>query len=127
MTPDSSQAVAVKARINELITGVSNSDFGILDDIYHADMRIYMLNGPDALSVSNKAQFTDHVRTSTEASEAPNMWAKFHLVQADAGNGHVLISRKVNLTGTEETVTLSIDLVFESGRWQITREVIFVP
>ncbi|WP_256367499.1 hypothetical protein [Ruegeria sp. THAF33] len=34
------------------------------------------------------------------------------------------IRRKNNVTNRKQLVTLSIDFVFEDGRWQITREVI---
>lgn len=126
MTPDSPQALEVKAAIDELIQSASNSEFDILDRIYHDDMQIYMFDEELNLNISNKEVFAKHVKESTESAEAPNMWAKYHLVEADETNGHVLISRKVNLTGKEQIVTLSIDLIFEDGRWQIKREVIFV-
>ncbi len=35
------------------------------------------------------------------------------------------MTRKVNLTGEENILILSIDLVHLDGRWQVTREVIF--
>ena len=125
MSPNTPQAAEVKAAIDGLIQSASNAEFDILEDIYHDDMQIYMLDPDRNLNQMDKQAFSQHVTTSTEDAEAPNIWAKYHLVEADEKEGHVLISRKVNLTGEERVVTLSIDLVREDDRWQITREVIF--
>lgn len=125
MSPDSPQAVEVKKTLDCLIDSASNSDFSILEVTYHDQMKIFMLDGNYDLHIMDKKGFVDHVTQSTEASAAPNMWAEYHSVEANETNGHVIISRKVNLTGVEQIVTLSIDFVFEDGRWQITREVIY--
>lgn len=125
MKTNSSQAAQVKSSIDKLILSATNKDFDILESIYHDSMTIYMLDGNNDLHQMNKAQFKDHVTASTNAAEVPQDWAKYHLVEADETNGHVIISRKVNLTGELQIVTLSIDLIFEEDRWQITREVIF--
>ena len=41
-------------------------------------------------------------------------------------NAHVIISRKNNLSGRDQILLLSIDLIFEDNRWQVIREVIFL-
>ncbi|MGQ7845184.1 hypothetical protein ACUNV4_11955 [Granulosicoccus sp. 3-233] len=51
-------------------------------------------------------------------------WAQYHLVEADDTRGHILISRRNNVTGRRQLLTLSIDFVLEDDRWQISREVI---
>lgn len=125
MTPDSPQALEVRVALDELIHSASNFDFTILELIYHDEMSIYLIDGNLDLHRMDKAGFIEQVIQGTESAETPNIWAKFHLVEADDTNGHVIISRKVNLTGKEQIVTLSIDLVYEDDRWQIIREVIF--
>lgn len=125
MTPNSPQAVEVKTALDELIQSASSSEFTILESIYHDDMSIYLLDGNIELNRMDKKGFIEHVIRGTESAEAPNIWAKYHLVEADETNGHVIISRKVNLTGKEQIVSLSIDFKFEDNRWQIIREVIF--
>lgn len=124
MTPNTPLAVAVKDAIDELIQSASQSEFEILDRIYHDDMKIFMIGADATVSQFDKAAFTKHLVASTQAGEAPSTWAKYHSVEADDRHGHVVISRKVNLTGDEQIVTLSIDLIYENNRWQITREVI---
>lgn len=124
MTPDTQQAAQVKASIDGLIQAVSNREFDVLDRIYHDDMKIFMVSADGQVNQSDKAGFISHVVEKTEAADAPQTWAKYHLVEADERNGHVVISRKVNLSGEMKVVTLSIDLVHQDDRWQITREVI---
>ena len=126
MKSDSPQAKEVRAEIDRLIESATSGQFEILDHMYHEDMKIYLFDADDNLHISDKEAFKKHVIESTRSAPSPNISAKYHVVEADEANGHVLISRKVNLTGKEQLVTLSIDLVFEAGRWQITREVIFV-
>lgn len=123
---DSPQATEVKAALDELIASASASEFDILDRIYHDNMQIFMLGEDGEVQRNDKAGFIRHVTESTEAAIEPNIWAKYHSVEANETQGHVVISRRVNLTGSEKIVTLSIDFVHEDGRWQITREIIRV-
>lgn len=124
MTPDTPQAAQVKAAIDGLIQSVSSREFDILDRIYHDDMTIFMFGADGEVNRSDKAGFIKHVREKTDEAVTPQTWARYHLVEADAQHGHVVISRKVNLSGEMKIVTLSIDLIHQDDRWQITREVI---
>jgi hypothetical protein len=124
MSPDTPQAADIKAAIDDLIQSASRSDFAILDRIYHDDMKIFMVGGDAEVNQFDKAAFTKHLVDIAGSGEAPSTWAKYHSVEADDRNGHVMISRKVNLTGAEQIITLSIDLIHQNDRWQITREVI---
>ncbi|TBR43795.1 hypothetical protein CBF23_003450 [Marinomonas agarivorans] len=125
MTPNSPQAADVKATLDKLIHGVTSQGFDVLEMTYHDEMRIYMLKGHEVLHQMDKVGFIAHMKQSMDAVDTPSTWAKYHLVEADEKHGHIVISRKVNLTGNEQMVTLSIDFVYEDSRWQITREVIF--
>lgn len=125
MTPNSLHAVEVKTTLDKLIHSVTDQVFDILESTYHENMRIYMMAGNDVLHQMNKVAFKNHIAESIKSTDAPSVWANYHLVEADEKNGHVIISRKVNLTGIEQVVTLSIDFIYEDNRWQITREVIF--
>jgi len=124
MTPDSPEAVDVKAAIENLIHSASTYDFSVLEHIYHDDMKIFMIGPEGVVNQSDKIGFIKHVTDATMEAETPHIWSKYHLVEADENDAHVVISRKVNLTGEIQIVTLSIDLTFEDDRWQITREVI---
>lgn len=121
---DHSNASAVKATLDALINGVSGHSFEVLEQIYHRDMRTYLLADDGSLMQNDKPGFMAHVRDAMGATLDPDPWADYHLVEADDTNGHVLISRKNNVTNRKQLVTLSIDFVLEDDRWQITREII---
>ena len=124
MSPDHANAADVKATLDNLITGVSGHSFDVLNNIYHADMQTYLLPGGEKLMRNDKDGFMAHVEEAMEQMEDADPWALYHLVEANDTHGHILISRKNNVTGEKELITLSIDFVLEDGRWQITREVI---
>ncbi|MEM9605174.1 MAG: hypothetical protein AAGA11_20090 [Pseudomonadota bacterium] len=126
MTTDSAQARDIKSALDELIHSAANSHLEILESLYHRDMTVHMLAPDNSLHTFDKPGFITQMQKTLETNGPPDSWAKYHTVDATAGRGHVLISRRVNLTGDEVSlITLSIDFVFEDGRWQIIREVIF--
>lgn len=125
MTTDAPQVAEIKAAIERLMNSAKNGEIEFLEEIYHEHMRIYMINGDNEVMEMNKPMFIAHIKKAVEAGEGVNTWAKFHKIEANENAGHVLISRKVNLTGTEKMITLSIDLVRAEKRWQIIRETIF--
>lgn len=124
MTPDHPNAAAVKSTLDGLINNVSGHSFEVLDRVYHRDMRTYLLVDGDALMQNDKDGFMAHVQESMGQATDPDPWARYHLIEADDSRGHVLISRRNNVTGRKQLVTLSIDFVLEDDRWQISREVI---
>lgn len=124
MSPDHPNTAAVKATLDRLMQQVSALDFDVLDEVYHPDMRIYMLGDDGALMQADKPAFAAHVASSMEQMPDPNPWAEYHLVEANDRQGHVLISRKNNVADRNRRLTLSIDFIRENDRWQITREVI---
>jgi len=124
LTSDHPNVPAVKATLEALISGVGGHALDVLDRIYHADMRTYLLPGGDALMQNDKAGFIAHMQTALADMPDPDPWAHFHVVEANETQGHILISRKNGVTGRKELLTLSLDFVLEDGRWQIIREVI---
>ncbi|TGV01314.1 nuclear transport factor 2 family protein [Flavivirga rizhaonensis] len=118
---------AVKLVIENLIQTATSYDIDVLDSIYHDDLNVIMIDTDDNLNTANKEAFKGLFKSKKEAGDPPmNTWAKFHKIDVDGNNAHVLLSRKNDLSGQEQILILSIDLVFEEGRWQVTREVIFL-
>lgn len=125
MVDNSARANEVQAVIETLIHNVGNNNTGILDEIYHDDMKVIMLSPDDEVSVSDKAAFKEVVLSALKENNGSiGTWAKFHHITVEGENAHVLISRRNELTGPDMQITLGIDLTFLQGRWQITREVI---
>ncbi|XMO87452.1 nuclear transport factor 2 family protein [Algibacter sp. AS12] len=117
----------VKKVIVDLIQTATNYDVETLDTIYHNDLNVIMIDTDDNLNTANKEAFKGLFKSKRDAGDPPmNTWAKFHKIDVNGKNAHVLLSRKNNLSGQEQILILSIDLVFEDGRWQVTREVIFL-
>jgi len=125
MADISARAGEVQAVIETLIHNVGNNNTGILDEIYHDDMKVIMLSPDDEVSVSDKVAFKQVILSALrENNGSIGTWAKFHHITVDGDTAHVLVSRRNELTGADMQITLGIDLVQSQGRWQITREVI---
>lgn len=117
----------VKNAIDELIQTATSYNVDVLDRIYHDSLSVIMVDTDDNVNTANKADFKALFKSKGEAGDPPmNTWAKFHRIDVDGDKAHVLLSRKNDLSGTDMLLTLSIDLVLEGDRWQVTREVIFL-
>ena len=118
---------AVRATIEALIRAGTTSDLGALDRIYHRDMKVLMIDTEGNLSNFDKPAFVDMLAaTVREAGRPASRWARYNAIQANGDHAHVLITRKAHLGGADKVLVLSIDLVHQEDRWQVTREVIFV-
>lgn len=116
----------IRATIDALIQAGTTSDLKGLDGIYHRSMRIHMIDTDGNLTQANKPDFIAMLKEMVERGNGPaNTWAEYNSIEADGDTGHVLITRKINLGGANRILVLSIDLVLEDARWQVTREVIF--
>ncbi len=116
----------VKQSIQDLIQAGTIFDIDALERIYHKNLQVITIDLDDNVSIANKAAFKGLFETKLKNGSKPlSTWAKFDHIQVNDRNSHVLISRKVNLAGDDQYLVLSIDLIFEDNRWQVTREVIF--
>lgn len=127
MTNSNSQAEqTVKTAINDLIQAGTSFDVDALERIYHDDMAVIMIDTESNLNQFNKTDFKNLFASKKAEGAAPlNTLANFNSIAVDGDKSHVVVTRNVNLTGEDQILVLSIDLVFEDDRWQVTREVIF--
>lgn len=117
----------VKNTIDALIKAGTNFDINQLELIYHDNLKVLMIQDSGDIMTSNKEEFKKLFQQKLENNDAPlNTWAKFNLIEADKHKAHVIVTRKVKLMQEEQELVLSIDLVFEENRWQVTREVIYI-
>ena len=85
-----------------------------------------MIDTDGNLARFDKPSFIEMLSDTVRQSGQPaSTWAHYDAVDANGDHGHVLITRKVRLHGEDKVLVLSIDLVHEDARWQVTREVIF--
>lgn len=127
MTNEEVVKADVKRAVDELIQTATNYDIDVLDKIYHDDMKVVMVDTANNVNTADKAAFKALFQSKKDAGDPPmNTWAHYHRIDVDGDKAHVLLSRKNNLNGAEMMLILSMDLVHESDRWQVIREVIFI-
>lgn len=127
MTTESTEVQKVRQAIDDLIQTATTYDIKTLERIYHDTLHVVMIDNEYNVNTANKEAFKGLFASKRDAGDPPmNTWAKFHSIEVEASKAHVLLSRKNDLSGTNMDLTLSIDLIHEDGRWQVTREVIFL-
>jgi len=124
---DTPEQQLVRQAIDDLIQTATSYDVDVLDRIYHDDLQVVMIDTEHNVNTADKAVFTELFRSKRDAGDPPmNTWAMFHRIDVNGNNAHVLLSRKNDLNGQNMDLMLSMDMVFESERWQVMREVIFL-
>ncbi|WP_303318409.1 hypothetical protein Q4Q34_10070 [Flavivirga abyssicola] len=127
MKQENRSEIGLKQAIESLIEAGTSFDTDKLELIYHKNLQVIMINVEGQKTISDKESFKNLFDTKRKNGDPPlNTWAKFNHLEVNDNFGHVIVTRKVNLTGEESTIILSIDLVWEANRWQVTREVIFM-
>lgn len=117
---------ALRARIDELMKAGVSADMEMLDTIYHDDIVVMDLNIDGRLTTLRKKDLMALLaQTFKDKNPDDHMWSRIHSLTVSGDRGHVLISRKIPVGGPNMMIDLSIDFVFEDGRWQVTREVNF--
>jgi ketosteroid isomerase-like protein len=117
---------ALRARIEELMKAGVSADMETLDGIYHDDIVVMDLSIDGRLVTLHKKDFMALLeQTFKDENPEDHMWARIHSVTVSGDRGHVLISRKIPVGGPNMKIDLSIDFVFQDGRWQVIREVNF--
>lgn len=118
--------IGIRETIESLIKIATNFDVDKLKSIYYNNIKVIMIDALGRKTISDKQTFIDLFKSKRDNGDAPlNTWAEFNHIEHNGNKGLVILKRKVNLTGVEEKIALSIDLIWEENRWQITREVIF--
>ncbi|MCK8520429.1 hypothetical protein M0D21_02555 [Aquimarina sp. D1M17] len=116
----------LKQTVENLIKAGTTYDLKQLESIYHQNLKVIMIDEKGQKILSNKESFKALFQTKLKNGDAPlNDWAEFNHIEQTENKGLVIVTRKVNLTGVEKEIVLSIDLIWEENRWQVTREVIF--
>ncbi len=117
--------MGLKKTVENLIKAGTTFDVEQLELIYHRELKVIMMDNKGQIMISNKETFKNLFQVKKENGDSPlNDWAEFHHIETNENNGHVIVTRKVNLTGIEQKIILSIDLIWEENRWQVIREVI---
>ncbi|WP_109299134.1 hypothetical protein [Aquimarina sp. AU474] len=128
MKPTNLSEIGLKQTIENLIEAGTSFDVEQLDRIYHEDLQVIMIDDQEQKTITDKKSFKELFSSKKENGDPPlNTWRKFNHIEVNNNLGHVIVMRRVNLTGQERKLILSIDLIWSENRWQVTREVILMP
>lgn len=117
----------VKQTVEDLINTATNYDIDSLATIYHDSLKVIMVNQGGSVNMMSKSDFMRIFEAKRDAGDPPmNSWVQWHHIEASDTRGLVVLTRKNNLNGIDMSLFLTIDLLWESGRWQVIREVIYL-
>lgn len=117
---------ALHDKVQDLMKHGTSANMGELDKIYHDDIVVMDLGIDGRLVTLRKQGFMAMLEDAfRDKIPEEHRWAKIHSLTVNGDRGHVLISRKIPVGGPKMHIDLSIDFLFEDGRWQVTREVNF--
>ncbi len=126
MMKDESELI-LKNVIKRLIKAGTTFNIEELNHIYHKDLNVIMINKNGDKTISNKEDFKRLFQVKKDNNDQPlNTWVRFNHFSTNDNKGHAILTRKVNLTGKEEKIVLSIDFIKTNTNWQVIREVIFM-
>ncbi|QHQ36087.1 nuclear transport factor 2 family protein [Algicella marina] len=117
---------ALRAKVLDLMRYGTSANMEELDRIYHDNIVVMDLNIDGRLVTLEKQGFMAMLKEAfKDKIPDEHMWSRIHSLTVDGDRGHVLISRKIPVGGPKMHIELSIDFIFEDGRWQVVREVNF--
>jgi ketosteroid isomerase-like protein len=127
MTDISRAESEVKQTVENLINIATSYDIDSLANIYHDQLKVTMVDHLGNVNFASKDDFIQVFKAKKAVGDPPmNTWAEWHHIEADGDKGLVVLSRKNNLNGADMKLFLSLDLVYETERWQVIREVIYL-
>lgn len=127
MTINQKAETEVKQKIQELIQHGSNYNVDTLDNVYHDEFKIIMIDETGDVSTMNKKETLDLFRSMRDSNADPlSTEAEFNYLEASETTGQVLVTRKMQLRHRPEKLVFSIQLIHEEGKWQVIRETAFV-
>lgn len=116
---------ALKQAIENVIKVGTTFDIEQLEYIYHENVQVIMVGQNGLNGILDKQSIKAMFQAKKDNGDSPlNNSVEFNLIQANGDSGHVIVTRKVNLTGVEQRLVFSIDLIKKGDSWLVTREVV---
>lgn len=114
----------LKEAVKTLIKAGTTYDVQQLELTYHKNLKVFMVDENGQSNMLDKSTVLHMFQSKKDNGDTPlNDWMNFSNIELDDELGHTIITRKVNLTGKEQTFVFSIEWVWEDNRWQVSREV----
>lgn len=116
---------SLKQAVENVIKAGTNFDIEQLELVYHEDLRVFMVGQNGLNGILDKQSVKSMFQAKKDNGDPPlNDWADFNHIEANGDVGHVIVTRKVNLTGVEQRFIFNIDLVKHAAGWLVTREIV---
>lgn len=117
----------IKQTVEHLIENGSHFNVEELDRIYHEQLTIVIIDETGTVTAMDKEENMALFREKRDSGAEPlSKAAEFNYVNGDADEGHVIVTRKIQLQERREKSIFSIHLVREDEQWQVIRETAFV-
>ncbi|WP_027418946.1 hypothetical protein [Crocinitomix catalasitica] len=107
-----------------LIKAGTTFDIEQLAFFYHKNLKVFLVDTNGQSNMLDKKTVLTMFQSKRDNGDAPlNNWAEYSNIDVNGDLGHIIVIRKVNLTGVEQKFVFSLELIWEDNRWQVTREV----
>jgi ketosteroid isomerase-like protein len=115
----------LKQAIENVIKAGTTFDIEQLEHVYHENLKVILVGQNGLNGILDKQSVKGMFQAKRDNGDTPlNDWAEFNHIEANGDLGHVIVTRKVNLTGVEQRFVFSIDLVKNEDGWLVTKEVV---
>lgn len=115
---------SLKQVAEKMIKAGTTFDIEQLDLIYHKNLKIFLVDTNGQSNILDKNSIITMLQSKRDNGDAHlNNWVEFSNIDVNGDLGHIIVIRKVNLTGIDQKFVFSLELVWEDNRWQVTREV----
>lgn len=113
----------VKTVVMELIEYDSNYNVEMLDRLYADTMRLIRVDGHGKISVLDRDQVLELVRSMLEVGSRPtDTEAEFNRIDVDGDLANVVVTRSMNLFGKPEKTVFTLSLGKRESCWQVLEE-----
>jgi hypothetical protein len=121
------QNSAIRQTVERLIEHGSQYNVEELDRIYHEQLTVVKIDENGAVNATDKAENMAFFREKRDSGVEPlSTAAEFNYIDGDDTEGHVIVTRAMQLHERPEKLIISIHLVREDSRWQVIHETAFV-
>ena len=119
---------AIRAAMDHLIDRATQFDVDALETIYHKDFHTTLVAPDGEVTTYDKQGFITHFRKQAEEGKTQlNSWAEWHDFHVLGDSAVCVLTRKHSgMSGEEMKLLCNIEWRFESDRWQVLREQIFL-
>jgi hypothetical protein len=117
------QQLKLKSAVESLIDAGCNYRLFELEKLYSPELKIVMLQPDSTIVTFNYEQNMDFFRKLRDSCAPPlDKTVKFNHIELAGDYGFVIVTRKIALGSTPQTIVFNLMLTRASGSWQVFRE-----